>query len=57
MDSEQQTTQGQTEEQPHEATCPKCGHKFFHKIGDALKDVAEAAVNTIAKADNLGGDE
>lgn len=47
----------QTEEQPHEATCPKCGHHFFHKIGEALKDTAEVAVNTIAKNAQLGGDE
>jgi hypothetical protein len=41
---------------PIEATCPKCGHKFWHKVGDVLKSVVEGAGNAIAKNSNLGGD-
>jgi hypothetical protein len=46
--------QGQQDEQPHEATCPKCGHKFFHKIKEALKDAAEGLGNAIGEA-KFGG--
>jgi hypothetical protein len=44
----------------HDVECPKCGHKFWHQIGHAIKGAAvgtiEAVGNIIAKGANLGGD-
>lgn len=37
-----------------EATCPKCGHKFWHKVKQALKDAAEGLGNAIGEA-KFGG--
>lgn len=35
--------------------CPKCHHKFFHNIKDALKDAAEGLGNAIGEA-KFGGE-
>jgi len=41
-----------------QAECPKCGHKFWHKIGHAIKDVAKATIETAVEVSlppNFGG--
>jgi hypothetical protein len=53
---EDQKDECQQAEPPHEATCPKCGHKFFHKIGDELKKACESLGNAIGEAEFGGGD-
>jgi hypothetical protein len=40
---------------PLEVECPKCGHKFFHKIKEALKGAGESLGNAIGEA-KFGGD-
>jgi hypothetical protein len=39
-----------------QATCPKCGHGFWHKIGNVVIDVVEGIGNAVAQAHDLGGD-
>lgn len=51
----EELTAGESQEQPHEATCPKCGHKFFHKIKEELKSAGESLGNAIGEA-AFGGD-
>jgi hypothetical protein len=34
-----------TPAKPVEATCPKCGHHFFHKLKEGLEKVGETAVD------------
>jgi hypothetical protein len=42
-----------------ETECPKCGHKFWHKIGRTIKhasgEITEALGNAIGEA-KFGGD-
>ena len=46
----------ETDEVPHIATCcPKCGHKFWHKIGDGIKAAVANLGNAIGEA-KFGGD-
>lgn len=33
-----------------EATCPKCGHKFMHKILEGVRKAGEAVGNAIGEA-------
>lgn len=47
MDDEQKTA---TPPATAEIECPKCHHKFLHKIETALKDGAEALGNAIGEA-------
>lgn len=37
-----------------EAECPKCGHKFWHKLEDAAKKVGEKIGETIGEV-KFGG--
>jgi hypothetical protein len=48
----------QTEATPVEVECPACKHKFWHKVGHALKEVGTAAAETaveVALPPNFGG--
>lgn len=50
-----------TDEKQVEVECPSCHHKFWHKIGDEIKKVAETAAETaidiVAGSTAMGGDE
>lgn len=50
----EQTNSNSTPANPVEVECPKCGHKFWHKVGDALKKAAEGLGNAIGEA-KFGG--
>jgi len=43
------------EEKQSEATCPKCGFKFWHKVKEVLKGAGESLGNAIGEAE-FGGD-
>jgi hypothetical protein len=43
------------EDSQTEATCPKCGFKFWHKIKDVLKQAGESLGDAIGEAKFGGG--
>lgn len=43
-------SKGEQKAQPIEVECPKCHHKFWHKIGEKLKEAAEGLGDAIGEA-------
>lgn len=44
----------ETEATPVEVECPKCGHKFWHKLKGHLKDALNGLGNALGEA-KFGG--
>src|SRR5882762_5229510 len=48
--ADKQEEKKETEATPVEVECPKCGHKFWHKLKGHLKDALDGLGNAIGEA-------